>query len=85
MSKIERFQLVDEEGIIHDAMKITPIERIRGSNELMMKLPSFQLATGEHINPSGDGFEAIFSGLKLARLPEDSRNAPGLPHATRDC
>lgn len=68
MSKIERFQVVDEDGNIQDAIKITRIERIRGSNELVTKLPSFSLATGERLNPDGDGFKAIESGKKFKRL-----------------
>ena len=62
MSRIERFQLEDQDGNIHDAVKITPIRKVRGTNETMEGTPSFKLSTGEHLNPDGDGFKAIFSG-----------------------
>ncbi len=68
MSNIERFQLVDEEGNIHEAVKITPIVRIRGTNELMTKTPTYKLTTGEHLNPYGDGFKALHSEIKFKHL-----------------
>ncbi len=68
MNRVEKFQLVDEEGNVHDAVKITPTRRIRGSNELITKLPSFKLATGERLNPDGDGFKALHSEMKFKHL-----------------
>jgi len=68
MSNIERFQVVDDEGVIHDAVKITRIERIRGTNELMTKTPTYKLTTGEHLNPDGDGFKALHSEIKFKHL-----------------
>ena len=68
MTKFERFQLIDDKGTIHDAVKITPIRSIRGSNEKIEGLPTFELSTGEHLNVDGDVFTALHSGL-LLRMP----------------
>ena len=65
MAKIERFQLIDDKGAIHDAVKITPIRSIRGSNEKIEGLPTFQLSTGEHLKLDGDVFTVLRSGLLL--------------------
>ena len=65
MAKIERFQLIDNKGAIHDAVKITPIRSIRGSSEKLEGVPTFQLTTGEHLNVDGDVFTALYSGLLL--------------------
>ena len=65
MAKIERFQLIDDKGTLHDAVKITPVRSIRGSNEKTEGLPTFQLLTGEQLNVDGDYFTALYSGLLL--------------------
>lgn len=67
MAKIERFQFIDDQGTIHDAVKITPINSIRGSNEKIEGVPTFQLSTGEHLNVNGDVFTGLYPGLLLRR------------------
>jgi hypothetical protein len=68
MNRIEKFQLQDQDGNIYTAVKITPKRKLRGSNELIEGLPTYQLSDGEHLNPHDDGFKAIHSGLVLKHL-----------------
>jgi hypothetical protein len=68
MTKIEAFKLIDEEGNLYHAAKITPIKNIRGTHEKFIGLPHFKLTTGEHLNQDGDDFKVVESGLKLKQL-----------------
>ena len=68
MNRIERFQLQDQAGNLHSAVKITPKRKLRGSNELIEGLPTYQLSDGEHLDPHDDGFKTIHSGLVLKHL-----------------
>jgi len=68
MNRIERFKLQDQVGNLHSAVKITPKRNLRGSNELIEGLPTYQLSDGEHLNPHDDGFKAIHSGMVLKHL-----------------
>ena len=71
MTRLEAFKLVDDEGNLYDAVKITPTKTTRtldGVVKKMDKLPTYKLTTGEHLNPDGDGFKSLHTGLVLKRL-----------------